>query len=56
MGARVIGMGLAREIVREWLTAEFEGGRHSRRVDKIDRLEKQHFTVEARPGPRAKEH
>ena len=39
MGARVIGMGLAREIVREWLAAEFEGGRHSRRVEKIGRLE-----------------
>ncbi|HET7852849.1 MAG TPA: RpiB/LacA/LacB family sugar-phosphate isomerase, partial [Candidatus Methylomirabilis sp.] len=29
--------GLAREIVREWLAAEFEGGRHARRVNKIER-------------------
>ena len=60
MGARVIGMGLAREIVREWLAAEFEGGRHARRVDKIVRLEEQLLTVEVRRGPtsppRAKEH
>ncbi|MGH7423594.1 MAG: RpiB/LacA/LacB family sugar-phosphate isomerase, partial [Candidatus Methylomirabilales bacterium] len=60
MGARVIGMGLAREIVREWLAGEFEGGRHARRVDKIVRLEEQLFTVEVRRGPtsppRAKEH
>ncbi|MGH7351413.1 MAG: ribose 5-phosphate isomerase B [Candidatus Methylomirabilales bacterium] len=60
MGARVIGMGLAREIVREWLAAEFEGGRHFRRVDKIVQLEGQLFTGEVRRGPtsppRAKEH
>ncbi len=35
LGARVIGSGLAREIVRVWLAAEFEGGRHMRRVPKV---------------------
>ncbi|OPZ49836.1 MAG: putative sugar phosphate isomerase YwlF [Firmicutes bacterium ADurb.BinA052] len=35
LGARVIGSGLAREIVRVWLAAEFEGGRHMRRVSKV---------------------
>lgn len=40
MGERVIGKGLAREIVRIWLTSEFEGGRHERRVNKIHDLEK----------------
>jgi ribose 5-phosphate isomerase B len=50
MGARVIGMGLAREIVREWLNATFEGGRHARRVGKVARLEEQLFTPEARRG------
>ena len=58
MGARVIGTGLAREIVREWLSATFEGGRHARRVDKIARLEEEVFTPEARrgsvPTPRAR--
>lgn len=39
VGARVVGPGLARMIVREWLTAEFEGGRHARRVSLITELE-----------------
>ncbi len=39
VGARVVGPGLARLIVREFLTAEFEGGRHARRVGLIDELE-----------------
>ena len=33
VGARVIGPELAKEIVRVFLTTEFEGGRHQRRVD-----------------------
>ena len=36
IGARVVGSGLARDIVDAFLDAEFEGGRHQRRVDKID--------------------
>ncbi len=32
MGARVIGSGLAKEMVREWLQTEFEGNRHYRRI------------------------
>jgi ribose 5-phosphate isomerase B len=39
MGARVVGEGLADEILRVWLTTEFEGGRHQRRVDEITALE-----------------
>ncbi|MFO7152783.1 MAG: ribose 5-phosphate isomerase B [Bacillota bacterium] len=35
LGGRVIGPELARTIVEEWLMAEFEGGRHQRRLDKI---------------------
>ena len=34
-GARVVGVELAKMIVEEWLNAEFEGGRHQRRVDMI---------------------
>ncbi|EGQ26659.1 ribose 5-phosphate isomerase B [Mammaliicoccus sciuri] len=41
MGERVIGPGLAREIVSTWLGTEFEGGRHERRIDKMMDLEKQ---------------
>lgn len=39
MGGRIIGPGLAREIARVWLTTEFEGGRHKRRIDKIIEIE-----------------
>jgi ribose 5-phosphate isomerase B len=41
MGGRVIGPGLALEIVETWLGAEFEGGRHQRRVDAISEIEKE---------------
>jgi len=34
LGARVIGPGLAEAIVRTWLNAAFEGGRHQIRVSK----------------------
>ena len=39
-GARVVGTELAKMIVDEWLAAEFEGGRHKRRVDMIMEIEK----------------
>ena len=39
MGARVIGIEVARRIAQVWLTTEFEGGRHARRVDLITRIE-----------------
>ena len=39
MGQRVIGQGLALDIVKIWLTTEFEGGRHQRRIDKIHEQE-----------------
>lgn len=39
MGARIIGPSMAEEIVHTFLTTEFEGGRHSRRVDLITKLE-----------------
>lgn len=39
MGERVIGAGLAREIVETWLDTPFEGGRHGRRIDKVMQLE-----------------
>lgn len=40
IGGRVVGKGLAREIVSTWLNTEFEGGRHQRRLDKIGEIEK----------------
>lgn len=39
LGGRVLGFGPAGEIVRAWLAADFEGGRHARRVAKIMALE-----------------
>ena len=39
MGERVIGFGLAREIVLAWLNTEFEGGRHAARIQKIANIE-----------------
>lgn len=36
LGSRVVGAGLARDIVELFLKTEFEGGRHSRRIDKIE--------------------
>ena len=39
LGARVVGQGLALDIVDAFLAAEFEGGRHALRVDMISALE-----------------
>ena len=39
MGGRVIGEGLAFEIVDTWLSTAFEGGRHQRRLDKINEID-----------------
>ena len=36
MGGRVIGDGIAFEMIRTFLETPFEGGRHKRRVEKID--------------------
>lgn len=41
-GARVIGPGLMLEIVDAFLGAEFEGGRHQKRLDKISAIEKKY--------------
>ena len=40
LGGRVIGAGLALDIVQVFLTCQFEGGRHARRVNKIMALER----------------
>ena len=42
-GARVIGAGLACELVDVFLKTEFEGGRHQRRVDLITAMEEDFF-------------
>jgi len=37
-GSRVVGSELAKMIVKEWLDAKFEGGRHSNRVNMLDNM------------------
>ncbi|MGH3649712.1 MAG: ribose 5-phosphate isomerase B [Acidimicrobiia bacterium] len=46
LGAGLIGEGLAWQIVEEWLSTEWAGGRHARRVAKIDALDQQYSRSE----------
>ena len=39
MGSRVVGSELAKMIAKMWLEAEFEGGRHQKRVELITKIE-----------------
>tara|TARA_B100000686_G_scaffold151992_1_gene159250 strand:+ start:362 stop:817 length:456 start_codon:yes stop_codon:yes gene_type:complete len=39
MGGRVIKVSLGIEILETWLNTEFEGGRHQRRLDKINEID-----------------
>ena len=41
IGARIVGLGLADEIVDVFLATDFAGGRHARRVAQISELEEQ---------------
>lgn len=65
LGGRVLGRELAAEIARIFLSAEFSGGRHARRVDKITGLDRsrsvpdgtrrdQEAAATPRRGPRSK--
>ena len=40
LGGRIVGRDLAREIVRTWMAADFENGRHADRLKKITAIEK----------------
>ena len=42
LGERVLGKGLALEIVEAWLNTEFEGDRHLRRVNLLSDIEKKY--------------
>ena len=42
MGQRVVGTGLALDIVKTFLNTEFEGERHQKRIDKISEIEKKY--------------
>ncbi len=39
LGARVVGIELAKMIIEIWLKSSFEGGRHKKRIDKISEYE-----------------
>ena len=41
MGGRIVGTGLAEEILRLWLATEFAGGRHERRVHQLAEIEEE---------------
>ncbi len=43
LGAGLIGVNLAKQIVKTWLATEFGGGRHAKRVEKIVSIEKQYL-------------
>ncbi|NWG07228.1 MAG: ribose 5-phosphate isomerase B [Chloroflexi bacterium] len=43
LGAGLIGANLAKQIVKVWLTTEFGGDRHQKRIDKIKSVEKQYL-------------
>ena len=41
MGGRIVAFGLADEILTLWLSTDFEGGRHVRRVEQIAEIEQE---------------
>jgi len=43
LGAGLIGINLAKQIVQVWLATDFGGGRHAKRVDKINLVENQYL-------------
>lgn len=42
LGARIVGTGVALDIVDSFLNARFEGNRHQKRIDKISEIEKKY--------------
>lgn len=42
LGERVVGPGLALDIVKTFLTSKFQGERHQKRIDKISLIEKKY--------------
>ena len=45
LGARVIGVGVALDIVETWLGTEYTGGRHQQRIDKIAQIEEKYNKI-----------
>jgi ribose 5-phosphate isomerase B len=55
LGSRVVGPELARMIVKTWLEAEFEGGRHAKRLEIISGIEAERSTEMPAQNERATE-
>ena len=47
MGARIVGIEIARDCLRAFLVAEFQGGRHVARIEKIHRIEAEEAAPQA---------
>lgn len=54
LGQRVTGQGVAEEVVRVFRDTPFEGGRHARRLDKIEAMERVDGGADARSGQTAR--
>jgi ribose 5-phosphate isomerase B len=50
IGGRIVGKELAKEIVKVWLETPFAGGRHKRRLEKIEALEREKFKRKIQPS------
>ena len=50
LGERVVGQGLAGDILRAWLEGSFAGGRHQRRVDKVSLIETEYHRLGKEQG------
>ena len=46
IGARVVGVGLAEEILATFLATKFDGGRHARRVEQVMQIEAEESRME----------
>jgi ribose 5-phosphate isomerase B len=42
LGGRLMGADMAADILEAWITTDFAGGRHARRVEKIGDIESRH--------------
>ena len=47
MGARIVGIEVARDCLRAFLAGEFQGGRHVARIEKIHRIEAEEAAPQA---------
>jgi ribose 5-phosphate isomerase B len=43
LGGRIISPEFAAMIIREWYTAEFQGGRHQKRLEMLKKIEDENF-------------